>query len=105
MAIEVRQTRSYIREMVAHYSRKHHSQAITSVNRITEKHVLIVDDDPEMREMLVEYLESQNFRVTAVADGGAMACVLDHRPVDLIILDMQLADEEGLDVMRRLGTP
>jgi two-component system OmpR family response regulator len=69
------------------------------------KHILVVDDDPDVREMLTNYLESENFRVSAVADGQAMSRVLDERPVDLMILDMRLADEDGFDIMRRLGSP
>jgi two-component system OmpR family response regulator len=68
-------------------------------------HVLIVDDDPDMRSMLAEYLEGENFTVSAVADGQAMDSVLREKPVDLIILDMKLGGEDGLDLMRRLGSP
>lgn len=71
----------------------------------TASHVLIVDDDPGMRSMLAEYLEGENFIVSAVADGQAMASVLQEKPVDLIILDMKLGGEDGLDLMRRLGSP
>src|SRR5262245_45322962 len=74
-------------------------------NSMTSKQIVVVDDDPAMRNMLAEYLEGHRFTVTAVPDGQAMARVLEERPVDLIILDMKLADEEGLDVMRRLGSP
>lgn len=70
-----------------------------------QRHILVVDDDPTMRDMLSSYLEGQNFRVSAVADSAAMARVLRDNLVDLIILDMKLAEEEGLDVMRRLGSP
>jgi two-component system, OmpR family, response regulator len=69
------------------------------------KHILVVDDDPEIREMLTNYLESENFRVSAVADGQAMSRVLNERPVDLMILDMRLADEDGFEIMRQLGSP
>ncbi|MER9617634.1 winged helix-turn-helix domain-containing protein [Mesorhizobium sp. M0207] len=55
--------------------------------------------------MLTNYLESQNFRVSAVADSRAMSRVLNEKPVDLMILDMRLADEDGFDVMRQLGSP
>ena len=40
------------------------------------KHLLIVDDDPAMRSMLTEYLEGENFKVTAVADGDSMTRAL-----------------------------
>jgi two-component system OmpR family response regulator len=69
------------------------------------KHVLIVDDDPVMRNMLAEYLEGENFQVSAVADGDSMATALRNEAVDLIILDMKLGRENGLDLMRRLGSP
>src|SRR5690606_23898388 len=67
--------------------------------------ILVVDDDPTMREMISSYLNGQNFRVSAVADGQAMSRILRDKPVDLIILDMKLADEDGLDLMRSLGNP
>jgi len=69
------------------------------------KHILVVDDDPDMRAMLASYLEGENFRVSAVADGRAMSRVLHERTVDLMILDMKLADEDGFDIMRKLGSP
>jgi two-component system, OmpR family, response regulator len=69
------------------------------------KHVLIVDDDPAMRSMLTEYLEGENFKVTAVADGDLMALALRNTAVDLIILDMKLGKEDGLDLIRRFSSP
>src|SRR5262245_19967535 len=72
---------------------------------MSEKHIVVVDDDPAMRDMLAEYLQSHRFAVTAVAEGQAMDRVLAQRSADLIILDMKLPHEGGLDVMRRLGTP
>jgi DNA-binding response OmpR family regulator len=69
------------------------------------KHVLVVDDDPSMREMMSEYLGDQHFRVTAVPDGDGMLRLLQEGDVDLVILDMKLANEDGLDLMRRLGSP
>ncbi|RUU03598.1 response regulator [Mesorhizobium sp. USDA-HM6] len=69
------------------------------------QHILVVDDDPDMRAMLANYLEGENFRVSAVADGRAMSRLLHERTVDLMILDMKLADEDGFDIMRKLGSP
>ncbi|MGE0006601.1 MAG: response regulator [Parvibaculaceae bacterium] len=68
-------------------------------------HVLVVDDDPGMRRMLTEYLEGEHFRVSTAGNGEAMSGVLRDTPVDLIILDMRLGEEDGLDLMRRLGSP
>ncbi len=69
------------------------------------RHILVVDDDPTMRHMIADYLTDQRFRVSAVGDGEAMARILRDRPVDLIVLDMKLANEDGLDLLRRLGSP
>jgi DNA-binding response OmpR family regulator len=66
-------------------------------------HVLVVDDDPATRDVIGSYLEGQGFRVTRVADGRNMARALAEEPVDLIILDLQLGNEDGLDLMRGLS--
>jgi two-component system OmpR family response regulator len=68
------------------------------------KHVLVVDDDPAMRDVVGSYLESHNFRVSLAADGRTMKRVLSDQPVDLMILDLKLADEDGLELMRGVGT-
>jgi two-component system, OmpR family, response regulator len=67
------------------------------------KHVLVVDDDPAMRDVIGGYLESENFQVSAAADGKTMARVLGEKPVDLIVLDVKLSEEDGLDLMRGQG--
>jgi two-component system, OmpR family, response regulator len=67
------------------------------------RHVLVVDDDPSMRDVISNYLESQNFQVSTASDGRGMARVLADKPVDLIILDLKLTNEDGLDLMRGLG--
>jgi two-component system OmpR family response regulator len=66
------------------------------------RHVLVVDDDPSMRDVVSSYLESQNFQVSTVSDGRGMTRVLADKAVDLIILDLKLANEDGLDLMRGL---
>jgi two-component system OmpR family response regulator len=65
------------------------------------RHVLVVDDDAAMRDVVGSYLEGQNFQVSAVADGRTMTRVLAERPVDLIVLDLKLAGEDGLELLRR----
>jgi two-component system, OmpR family, response regulator len=66
------------------------------------KHVLAVDDDPAVRAMITEYLVDQNLRVSAVANGGEMSRVLRAGGVDVVILDLKLGDEDGLDLVRAL---
>jgi two-component system, OmpR family, response regulator len=67
------------------------------------RHVLVVDDDPSVRDVIGSYLEGENFQVSTVSDGRGMARVLADKPVDLIILDLKLANEDGLDLMRGVG--
>jgi len=65
-------------------------------------HVLAVDDDPIIREAIADYLGRHEFRVTAVADGGAMQAVLADQVVDLVVLDLKLLAEDGMALARRL---
>jgi two-component system OmpR family response regulator len=67
-------------------------------------HLLIVDDDREIRSLLSQYLEKNDFRTTAVADGREMRRVLDRSAVDLIVLDLMLPGEDGLTLCRELRT-
>ncbi|HQO29590.1 MAG TPA: response regulator [Accumulibacter sp.] len=65
-------------------------------------HVLIVDDDREIRQLLCDYLERQGLRATAVADGRQMLAALDKGRFDLVILDLMLPGEDGLTLCRNL---
>jgi two-component system OmpR family response regulator len=65
-------------------------------------HLLVVDDDPEIRDLLVQYLERAEFAVTAAASGAQMRVVLESGPVDLVVLDLMLPGEDGLAICREL---
>jgi two-component system OmpR family response regulator len=65
-------------------------------------HVLAVDDDPLVRQLVTDYLEQNGFRVTAVADGASMQSVLAQEVVDLLLLDLRLKAEDGMSLARRL---
>ncbi len=65
-------------------------------------HVLVVDDDPALRELLGEYLAANGFRVQAVADGAAMRTALAGEMPDLLVLDLMLPGEDGLALARDL---
>lgn len=67
------------------------------------RRVLAVDDDPAMRNMIAEYLRGENFEVRTAADGAEMSRILAETAIDLVILDLQLADEDGLDLVRTLS--
>jgi CheY-like chemotaxis protein len=66
------------------------------------QHVLAVDDDPSIREVIEAYLGQHDFRVSSVADGRAMQAVLAHDVVDLVVLDLKLQAEDGMTLARRL---
>ena len=65
-------------------------------------HILIVDDDAEIRSLLGKYLLKNGLRVTAVADGRAMWQALAAGRIDLIVLDLMLPGEDGLTLCRNL---
>lgn len=67
-------------------------------------HILVVDDDREIRTLLSDYLQKNGFRATAVADGKAMRRVLEQAHVDLIVLDLMLPGTDGLQLCRELRT-
>jgi two-component system phosphate regulon response regulator OmpR len=69
---------------------------------IAPDHILIVDDDREIRELLATYLEKNGLKATAVATGRQMRAVLADTPVDLVVLDLMMPGEDGLSVCRRL---
>jgi two-component system, OmpR family, response regulator len=68
----------------------------------TTDHILVVDDDAEIRSLLGDYLRKNGYRASAVADGKAMWTALSRGKVDLIVLDLMLPGEDGLSLCRRL---
>jgi two-component system, OmpR family, response regulator len=69
-----------------------------------EKHILAVDDDPTMRELIANYLTDHGFRVSTAARGEDMTRIIAEDLVDLVILDLQLAEENGLQLVNELRT-
>jgi two-component system, OmpR family, response regulator len=66
------------------------------------RHLLILDDDPEIQALLKEFLLHQGFRVSTASDGRGMRRILDEWDLDLIILDIMLPGEDGLSLCRYL---
>ena len=64
--------------------------------------ILIVDDDPEIRRLLVDYLARNGFEAFAARDGREMWLALDHHAIDLVVLDLMLPDTDGLTLCRDL---
>ena len=69
---------------------------------VKQDHILVVDDDAEIRSLLREYLQKQEYRVTTAANGREMRAALSPAPPDLIILDLMLPGEDGLSLCRDL---
>jgi len=65
-------------------------------------HVLALDDDPDIRKVLVQYLSEQDLRITAVASGREMLHVIENEPVDLLMIDLRLSGEDGLTLARQV---
>ena len=64
--------------------------------------LLVVDDDPELRELITVYLEKQGYDIVAVADGVEMDQAFVADQIDLVILDLMLPGEDGLSIAKRL---
>ena len=65
-------------------------------------HILVVDDDSALRALLLEYLGENELRVTAVASGAEMTAVFDREAIDLVVLDLRLPGEDGMQLARQL---
>ncbi len=65
-------------------------------------HILIVDDDREIRELVSTYLTKNGLRTTVAADGRQMRSFLEASSVDLIILDVMMPGDDGLVLCREL---
>ena len=70
--------------------------------KIIPPHILIVDDDPPIREALQAYFSSNELRVNVASSGKEMTRILVDHSVDLVILDRRLAGEDGMVLARKL---
>jgi two-component system OmpR family response regulator len=66
------------------------------------KHILVVDDEARIREVLLYALQKEGFRVSAVADGRAALDAVEAGGIDLVVLDVMLPELDGLEVCRRI---
>jgi two-component system phosphate regulon response regulator OmpR len=64
--------------------------------------LIVLDDEAEIRNMLQRFLVAQGFEVRAVKDGTQLDRYLEREPYDLLVLDVMLADEDGLAICRKL---
>ena len=68
----------------------------------TPINVLAVDDDPSIRQMIADYLGDNDIQVTALASGKQIAEVLARQEIDLVILDLKLPGEDGMQIAQAL---
>ncbi|MBW8811988.1 MAG: response regulator [Caulobacterales bacterium] len=66
------------------------------------RHILVVDDDTQLREQIAGYLAEYGYQVHDAGDAKAMDRVLASAPIDLVVLDLMLPGEDGLSICRRL---
>jgi DNA-binding response OmpR family regulator len=64
--------------------------------------ILVVDDEPDIRALLTRYLELEGYEVAQAADANATFQAMAERPPDLVLLDVMLAPDDGLEVLSRI---
>jgi DNA-binding response OmpR family regulator len=72
------------------------------MNAPAQHHILVVDDDPGIRQLIADYLGENDLRVTTAAGGDDMRSALAEHTIDLIVLDLRLGGEDGMYLARKL---
>ncbi|NVD39917.1 response regulator [Ensifer sp. HO-A22] len=72
------------------------------LSRKQPEHVLIVDDDDRIRQMLSRYFEDEGYGVSVAGDGQAMRSCLSRGGIDIVLLDIVLPDSDGFALARDL---
>ncbi|MEM9148106.1 MAG: response regulator [Pseudomonadota bacterium] len=68
----------------------------------SKSHIVVCDDEADVRDMIGEYLERRGFAVTTVGNAEAMRKALDLRGADAVVLDINMPGEDGLSALRSL---
>ena len=66
------------------------------------EHIVVCDDEPEIRESLMEFLESRGYRVSGAANGEALSRLLAAQTPDLVILDVRMPKVDGLTALKAI---
>ena len=78
-------------------------QTMTSMEATPKPvHVLAIDDDPLVRQMIADYLTDNDIEVTVVGSGREIAEVMARHTIDLLLLDLKLPGEDGMQIARNL---
>jgi len=67
--------------------------------------VLVVDDEPGMRETLVDILEQSGYDVRAASDGADALHAIQNNDVDVVVMDVQMPNRDGVSVLQELSPP
>ena len=67
-----------------------------------KKHLLIVEDDELVQSLLAAYMQNEDFKVSLASTGKEMLACVDSEPIDLVLLDLGLPDEDGLVLARQV---
>ena len=70
---------------------------------MTKKEILIVEDEEDIRKLMTRFLEDKGFSVSFAADGREAADLLQTRDYDLLIIDVLLPGEHGMDLIKMKG--
>jgi two-component system OmpR family response regulator len=65
-------------------------------------HILVVDDDPQIRALLIEYMTEHGLRVSVASNGDELRRILGDEAIDLVVLDLRLPGEDGMAIARSL---
>ena len=69
---------------------------------VPQPHVLIVDDDETVRQLVDEYLAQNDFRVSGASGGAELMSALGGQVIDLVLLDLRLRGEDGMQLLRQV---
>ncbi len=69
---------------------------------VMKQHILVVDDEPPIRELLESYFRKHGYEVTTASDAAEAFSKADNIPLHLVILDVLLPDSDGLEILEKL---
>jgi DNA-binding response OmpR family regulator len=75
---------------------------VITVTESMQSHILVLDDDPQIRALLSEYLAENGLQVSVASSGEEMSRLLNDEAIDLVVLDLRLAGEDGMALARSL---
>lgn len=74
----------------------------STIGNVDRQRVLLVDDEPELRQMVRRYLEAESFEVTEAADGDVALTCMRNAPPDLVLLDVAMPGSDGYEVLQQI---